>query len=375
MSRPRPTNQRRCGRRLGAARLRFLSRMSLRFPPHQPHQSRHPPRPSPNHRRWTLTRSSRDWQAVTPPWPALLPGATPIVRRARRSSQRTRGHTCRSGWPGAAEGSFRWTARSRMRPVMSRRQNRPRSQQRTRTRSSRCWRASTPPPKPRRGSGPTAPRRRPLRLPPTRRPACKLPQMLLSRVPRLRPAPTTSPGHRTHRVRTRLLAGRREAIGGTPSRSLCRGAPSCCRFDPAKPTRQPRALGASRRRAHARSANGRRASPSPPTGRRASFAVMRPPSAYSRSSSPRARCRRHSRTAGTSPSRDADSGAGPAAAQHIVLRASDFPTGWTFSPAALSSGSYGIGSVLVIPSLVRVWVTAHPACAKTLYTLSGRCGR
>ena len=59
-----------------------------------------------------------------------------------------------------------------------------------------------------------------------------------------------------------------------------------------------------------------------------------------------------------------------AAAEHIVLRASDFPTGWTFSPAALSSGSYGIGSVLVIPSLVRVWVTAHPACAKTLYTLS-----
>jgi hypothetical protein len=60
-----------------------------------------------------------------------------------------------------------------------------------------------------------------------------------------------------------------------------------------------------------------------------------------------------------------------AAANHIVLKASDFPPGWQFSSGGPSaSNSYGFGSVLFAPSIVHFWVTAHPACATTLNTLS-----
>ena len=59
-----------------------------------------------------------------------------------------------------------------------------------------------------------------------------------------------------------------------------------------------------------------------------------------------------------------------AAASQAVLKASDFPAGWHVSSGS-SSASYGVGSVLVTPSIVRFWLNAHPACAATLDAVSG----
>jgi hypothetical protein len=58
-----------------------------------------------------------------------------------------------------------------------------------------------------------------------------------------------------------------------------------------------------------------------------------------------------------------------AQANAAVLRARDFPAGWAVSVGAASS-SFGVGSVLVTPSIVHFWLTAHPGCATTLGALS-----
>jgi len=62
-----------------------------------------------------------------------------------------------------------------------------------------------------------------------------------------------------------------------------------------------------------------------------------------------------------------------AAASRAVLGVSDFPAGWTATK--ITNGStvtayYGVGSVLVTPSIVQPWVAAHPGCATTLGAVS-----
>jgi len=59
-----------------------------------------------------------------------------------------------------------------------------------------------------------------------------------------------------------------------------------------------------------------------------------------------------------------------AAADNVVLRASDFPTAWRVSKSGITASSYGIGSALVTPAIVHSWITAHPACAGDLNSLS-----
>ncbi len=59
-----------------------------------------------------------------------------------------------------------------------------------------------------------------------------------------------------------------------------------------------------------------------------------------------------------------------AAADNVVLRASDFPTPWHVSKVGITASSYGIASGLVTPATVSSWLTAHPACAGDLNNLS-----
>ena len=58
-----------------------------------------------------------------------------------------------------------------------------------------------------------------------------------------------------------------------------------------------------------------------------------------------------------------------AAANGAVLQRADFPAGWHES-SAFSPAAYGVGSVLVTPSIVQFWIAAHPVCATALGTLS-----
>ncbi len=59
-----------------------------------------------------------------------------------------------------------------------------------------------------------------------------------------------------------------------------------------------------------------------------------------------------------------------AAANAAVLTRSAFPSGWHVSPASSPVGSYGLGSALVTPSVVRNWRVSHPSCSGELNTVS-----
>ena len=59
-----------------------------------------------------------------------------------------------------------------------------------------------------------------------------------------------------------------------------------------------------------------------------------------------------------------------ATANSVVLRASDFPRPWHVSDARGVASSYGVGSVLVTPAIVRSWLASHLACTTDLNSLS-----
>ncbi len=58
-----------------------------------------------------------------------------------------------------------------------------------------------------------------------------------------------------------------------------------------------------------------------------------------------------------------------AAADRVFLKPSEFPVGWRVA-RAVSAGSYGVGSVLITPSIVHFWLNTHPGCRVPLDTLS-----
>ena len=59
-----------------------------------------------------------------------------------------------------------------------------------------------------------------------------------------------------------------------------------------------------------------------------------------------------------------------AAADNVVLRASDFPTSWHVSKAGITAGAYGVGSGLLTAAIVHSWLAAHPACATDVSSVS-----
>ena len=59
-----------------------------------------------------------------------------------------------------------------------------------------------------------------------------------------------------------------------------------------------------------------------------------------------------------------------ARANSLVLRASNFPRPWHVSNAGDVAGSYGVGSVLVRPAIVRSWLASHLACTTDLNSVS-----
>ncbi len=59
-----------------------------------------------------------------------------------------------------------------------------------------------------------------------------------------------------------------------------------------------------------------------------------------------------------------------ARADSVVLRASNFPRPWHVSNAGGVGASYGVGSALVTPAIVRSWLASHPACTTDLNSVS-----
>jgi len=59
-----------------------------------------------------------------------------------------------------------------------------------------------------------------------------------------------------------------------------------------------------------------------------------------------------------------------AAASAAVLTAASFPSAWHVSRASSAITSYGLGSALVTPSVVRAWLVSHPSCSVELNAVS-----